>query len=385
MKRLIPLALIVPLAVAGCSSSSKTNAGTQSTTTLSSGSPTTMGSTATTAPAANMATANPTAPVTVTEAGSSLLYPYLEQITPGLTTAYSNVKLSSAAGGSGAGIADAINGTTDLGGSDAYLSPSEFSGNPGLLNIPIVVSSQDVDYNLSGITGLKLSGDVLAQIYEGKITSWNNPAITALNPGVTLPDEPIVPVRRSDSSGDTFLFTSYLSKTNPTWSSTVSYNTKVNWPSVSNEKDADGNSGMVQTCGATPGCIAYIGISSQAKALAAHLSPAELENASGAYISNSPSSVLAAVSAGTTSLPANLAQPLIYEPGADAYPIVNFEYIVVKTSQSSSSTAQAIRDFLAYAISPTGGSSPTNLAAEQFQALPSSAIGPVESAIASIQ
>lgn len=332
-----------------------------------------------------MNTANPTAPVTITEAGSSLLYPYLQTITPGLSTAYSNVKLSSAAGGSGAGISDAINGTTNLGGSDAYLSPSEFSSNSGLLNIPIVVSSQDVDYNLSGVSSLKLSGSVLAQIYQGKITTWNNQAIASLNPGVTLPSEAIVPVRRQDSSGDTFLFTSLLSKTDPTWSSTVSYNTKVNWPSVGAEKDATGNAGMVQVCGATPGCIAYIGISSQSKAEAAGLKAAQLQNASGAFVANTPSNVLAAVQAGSSNIPSNLAQPLIYEPGATAYPIVNFEYIVVKSSQSSSSTAQAIRDFLAYAISPTGGSSTTNLAADQFQALPSSVLGPVQTAIASIQ
>lgn len=373
MKRLAPLALIVPLALAGCSSSNKTAS-----------SPTTTPATA--APSTSATTASgPTTAQTITEAGSSLLYPYLQTIAPGLHTTYPNVTLSPAAGGSGAGITDAIHGTTDLGGSDAYLSPSEFSSNPGLMNIPIVVSSQAVDYNVKGTSNLKLSGDVLAKIYQGSITKWNDPAIAALNPGVTLPSEAIVPVRRSDSSGDTFLFTTFLSDSNSTWASSISYNTTVNWPSVGPEKTAQGNSGMVDSCSTTPGCVAYIGISSQAKAVKAGLQEAELQNKSGMFVTDTSSSVNAAVAAGSGSIPTNLAVSLVDEPGDGTYPIVNFEYIVVKSSQSNSDMAAAIRAFLSYATSTTGGSSAADLAADQFEALPSSVLSSVQSAISSIQ
>ena len=328
--------------------------------------------------------ANPASAVTLTEAGSSLLYPYLQELESPLTAAYSNVTLNPAAGGSGKGISDAIAGTTQMGGSDAYLSNAQRSANPGLLNIPIAVSSQAVDYNLPGVSSLKLSGDVIAKIYQGSITKWNDPAIAALNSGVTLPATAIVPVRRVDSSGDTFIFTSFLSATNSTWSNGPSMGTTVSWPTISSEETASGNPGMVQTCSTTPGCIAYIGISAQSKAVTAGLHEAQLQNKDGNFVVPSADTVTAAVTAGATNVPSNLAASLIYEPGANSYPIVNFEYIVVKSQQSSADTAQAIRDFLAFAISPTGGSTSTLLAKQQFQPLPANVTPQVETAIASI-
>jgi phosphate transport system substrate-binding protein len=381
LKRLIPLALIVPLAIAGCSSTSKPTTSGSSTTTPGS----TSSTTAATGGAASLNTANPATAVTLNESGSSLLYPYLQELVIPLHAAYSNVSLAPAAGGSGKGITDAIAGITQMGGSDAYISNAQLTANPGLLNIPIGVSSQAVDYNLPGITNLKLSGDVLAKIYEGTIKTWNDPAITALNPGVTLPAKAIVPVRRVDSSGDTFIFTSFLTATNQTWSNGPSMGTTVSWPTVPTEETASGNPGMVQTCSTTPGCIAYIGISAQSKAQTAGLGEAELQNKAGNYELPSSSTVLAAVTAGAGDVPSNLAASLIYEPGAESYPIVNFEYIVTKKRQSSADTAQAIRDFLAFAISPTGGSTAAFLGKEQFEALPANVAPQVDSAIASIQ
>ena len=376
LKRLIPLAFIIPVAVAGCSSSSNTGTGS-STTSASSPSSSSSGP-------ANMNTGNPTSAVTLTEAGSSLLYPYLQELEAPLTQQYSNLTFSPAAGGSGKGISDAIAGTTNMGGSDAYLSSSVRTANPGLLNIPIAVSSQAVDYNLPGVMNLKLSGDVIAKIYEGTIRKWNDPAIAALNSGVTLPAISIVPVRRVDSSGDTFIFTSFLSDTNSTWSNGPSLGTTVSWPTISSEETASGNPGMVQTCSTTPGCIAYVGISAQSKAVTAGLHEAQLQNKDGNFVEPSPATVTAAVSAGSTSVPSTLAAPLIYESGANSYPIVNFEYIVVKGQQSSTDIAQAIRDVLAFAISPTGGSTSTLLSKEQFQPLPGNLTSQVEAAIASI-
>ncbi len=252
-----------------------------------------------------------------------------------LKTQYSNINLAPAAGGSGKGISDVIAGTVQIGGSDAYLSSSQMTANPGLMNIPIVVSSQAVDYNLTGIKNLKLTGDVLAQMYQGKITTWNDPAIAALNPGVTLPSTAVVPVRRIDSSGDTFLFTSFLSATNSDWSNGPSFGTTVTWPSVSKEITAQGNPGMVQTCKSTPGCVAYIGISAQSSAVAAGLGESMLKNAAGAFVQPNATTVNAAVAAGTAkTIPPNLVISLIYQQGAESYPIANFEYIIVKASQS---------------------------------------------------
>jgi phosphate transport system substrate-binding protein len=385
LKRLIPLALVVPLAIAGCSSSSKTSSGATTTTTGSSA--TTMAGSSTTAATtgASMNTGNPASAVNLTEAGSSLLYPYLQLLVTPLHATYPNVTLAPASGGSGKGISDAIAGTTVMGGSDAYLSAANLAKDPGLLNIPIAISSQAVDYNLPGITNLKLSGDVLAKIYSGTIKTWNDPAIAAINPGVNLPAKNIVPVRRVDSSGDTFIFTSYLTATNSSWSNGPGMGTTVSWPTVASEETANGNPGMVQTCSATPGCIAYVGISAQSKAIAAGLGEAELQNKAGNYVLPTSTTVESAVAAGSGNIPSNLAASLIYEGGANSYPIVNFEYIVVKNKQASADIAQGVRDFLSFAISPSGGGSGTYLAKEKFQPLPTSVVSQVQTAIASIQ
>src|ERR1035437_8368161 len=248
--------------------------------------------------AAAVQTGNPSGPQTLSEDGSSLLYPYLQKLEPGITAAYPNITLSAAAGGSGKGQTDAISGAVDMGGSDAYLSAGQVSANPGIMNIPIAVSAQAVNYNLPGISNLKLSGSVIAQIYSGTITSWNDAAIAALNTGVTLPDTPIVPVRRVDSSGDTFIFTSFLSATSTTWSNGPAFGTTVNWPTVASELSANGNPAMVDTCHSTPGCIAYVGVSVESTALVDGLGEAQLENASGSFVQPSITTINAAVTAG---------------------------------------------------------------------------------------
>lgn len=333
---------------------------------------------------ATPSTSNPSTAQTLNESGSSLLFPFLQQLVTPLKTQFSNVTLAASAGGSGKGISDAIAGVTQMGGSDAYLSNSQLTTNPGLLNIPIAVSSQAVNYNLPGVKDLKLTGDVLAKVYQGSITKWNDQAIASLNPGVTLPATTIVPVRRVDSSGDTFLFTSFLSATNATWKNGPAFGTTVTWPAAPGELTASGNPGMVQTCKATPGCVAYIGISAEATAQTAGLGEALLQNQAGNYLQPNTSTVNAAVTAGASNVPDNLAASLIYEPGAQSYPIVNFEYIIVKNKQATADLATAIRDFLVFAIDPNGGSTPTFLAKDQFVALPSSVLPKVNAAIASI-
>src|SRR5580692_64907 len=332
------------------------------------------------------ATGNPTSAVTLSESGSSLLLPFLQELVSPLTAAYSNITLAPSGGGSGKGITDAIAGNSVLGGTDAYLSPAQLTANATLANIPIAVSAQGVWFNLPGIKSLKLSGPVLAKIYSGTITKWNDAAISALNSGDTLPATTIIPLVRQGSSGDTFLFTSFLSATNSTWSNGPGFGTSVPWPKVPGEGSASSNPGMVAAC--KTGCIAYIGVSASAAAQSAGLGEASLENKSGSFLTPTSATISAAVTAGASSIPSNLALSLIYQSGAQSYPIVNFEYLVVNKTQSSSDDALAIRTFLEWTIDPNGGSTAAFLSADNFvglqAAVPASVFSAIQSKIASI-
>jgi phosphate transport system substrate-binding protein len=309
---------------------------------------------------------------TLTETGSTLLYPLWNIWVPDYTQKYPNVSIQTAGTGSGTGITDATNGTADIGASDAYLSPSEVTASPSLLNIPLAISAQLVVYNVPGVTAhLKLSGKLLSQIYQGKITNWNDPAISAINSGVTLPNLPIVTLHRSDSSGDTFLFTTYLSKTDASgWGASIGYNTTVAWPNVTGALGEAGNSGMVTGCKATAGCIAYVGISYQTQALQANLGYAQLQNGKGAYVLPTAASINAEAAGFVKSTPANGTISLIDGKTATGYPIINYEYAIVNGKQSSSSTAKAVRSVLEWAIDPKDGSSPNYLSQVFFQPLP---------------
>jgi phosphate transport system substrate-binding protein len=261
----------------------------------------------------------------------------------------------------------------DIGASDAYLSASDRTTYPTMMNIAVAISAQQINYNLPNVTTpIKLDGTVLAQIYTGKITTWNASQIAALNPGVTLPNMKIVPLHRADSSGDTFLFTSYLTDQDPTdWPSTLQ-NTTVSWPAVSGALAETGNSGMVAGCKATPGCIAYIGISYLAKTQAAGLGQAELKNASGSYEAPSATTISAEASSFVNSTPANETISLINGPASGGYPIVNYEYLIVNQTQSDSTKAATLRAFIYWAI--TSGQGSTYLTAVNFQPLPKSVV-----------
>jgi phosphate transport system substrate-binding protein len=177
--------------------------------------------------------APPSSPVSLTETGSSLLYPLWNLWGPAYTRAWPSVTISTASTGSGTGIAQTLAGVANVGASDAYLSPAQLAANKSALNIPLAISSQFVAYNVKGVKNLKLSGKVISQIFQGKITTWNAPAIAKLNKGTTLPATPIVTIHRADGSGDTFLFTQFLSATDPGgWGSKIPFGTTVPWPAV---------------------------------------------------------------------------------------------------------------------------------------------------------
>lgn len=373
---LAALAGVLGLTLAACGSSSS-NASSTATTAASSAA-------ANSASASSQSSGTPTfasletppsSSVSISEAGSTLLEPLFNLWSPAYEKQNSNIKLTPSGGGSGSGIAGAAKGTINIGASDAYLSPSERSKTPGLLNIPLAISAQMVNYNIPGVTGhLKLNGKVLAKIYEGKITNWNNSAITALNPGVSLPNLKIVPLHRSDASGDTFLFTQYLSKSDPTgWGSSngPQFGTSVAFPSVPGALGENGNGGMVSGCKATVGCVAYIGVSYKAETTKAGLGESELGNAAGNYLLPTAKTIVAEAAGLVSKTPANEALSLIFGPAAQGYPIINYEYAIVNSNQSSSTTAKAIRSILSWAIDPQHGNAPSFLNQVNFQPLPS--------------
>ena len=313
----------------------------------------------------------PPSSATISETGSTLLYPLFNLWVAGYNQTYPGVTINTAGTGSGTGITDATNGTVEIGASDAYLSTSDLKAAPTLENIPLAVSAQLIGYNVPGVTAhLKLSGKVLAEIYEGKITNWNSSAIVKLNPGVSLPAMPIVTLHRSDGSGDTFLFTSYLTKTTSKWATSVGYDTTVTWPPAPGALAEEGNGGMVAGCKATPGCIAYIGISYQSEMLGDGLNYAQLQNEKGKYVLPNKSSIGSAAAQFANNTPANGTVSMIYGTAPNGYPIINYEYAIVDKKQSSNTTAKAVRSVLEWAINPSDGNSATYLAQVDFQQLP---------------
>lgn len=335
--------------------------------------------------AAAVKVGNPSTPVTLQEAGSSTMYPYLRVLGSPLSQKYPNITLSTAAGGSGTGQAEAIAGTIDVGASDVYLSPAQFQSTPGILNVPISVSSLVVEFNLKGISTLKLTGSVVANIYLGKITHWNDPAIASLNPGVRLPDETIVPIRRVDSAGDTFDLTEFLSATSGAWANGPANGLTVTWPPVAGELAESGDPGMISGMSSTPGSIGYLGISYAPQGLQTGLGQAALRNRAGNFVQSDPTTVHSAVVHGVPTLPADLVGSLVDEPGSGSYPIVTYDYLIVQSRQSTAGKALALRTFLTWAISPTGGATEANLYGVGFEPLPGTALPRVNAAINRIQ
>jgi phosphate transport system substrate-binding protein len=330
-----------------------------------------------------------TTPKTVLETGSTLLYPLMGAWTQAYQKEFQNASTKSpyatidtGATGSGTGIADAASGTVDIGASDAYLSSSVKTTTPTLVNIALAISAQQVNYNVPGVKNLKLDGTVLAGMYNGKITNWNDPAIKALNPGANLPSLKIVPLHREDSSGDTFLFTSFLNATAASdWPSSL-VNTTITWPKGSTTAET-GNGGMVSGCAATKGCVAYIGISYLQKTQAAGLGTAMLKNSAGNFVAPTSATIAAAASAQTGKTPPSETQSMINGPGANSYPIINYEYAIVNTKQSDGIKAEDIRAFLHWTVH-AGQDGTTYLDPVDFQPLPASVVKLSDAQIAKI-
>jgi phosphate transport system substrate-binding protein len=300
----------------------------------------------------------------ISQAGSSLLYPLFELWAANFTQMYKNVQLNTAAGGSGAGLSGVEANTINIGASDPFMTSAQSSAYPGILNIPVAVSSQAVNYNLPMIpqsTHLNFTGNVLAGIYNGTITYWDNAAIKNIQSAsvaALLPHQLIIPLHRSDSSGDTNLFTTYLSDTSADWLKNYGSGNTVAWASVPTAQADSGNSGMLTGADQTEYSIAYIGVSYQAQATTDNLGSGALQNTAGVFLPLTTTTVSAAVNAQYASTPPNEKVSLIYGPGANSYPIVNFEYVLVQQAQPNTTLQQDIQAILWYATLPQYGQSP---------------------------
>jgi phosphate transport system substrate-binding protein len=310
--------------------------------------------------------------VQLLETGSTLLLPLFNQWAADYQKAHPDVQIATQGTGSGAGISQAVSGAVQIGASDAYMSDAQMKASPGILNIPLAVSSQMINYNVPGLNDqhLKFSGPVLAAIYAGEVKYWDDPMIVQLNSSVKLPHNQIVPVHRTDGSGDTFIFTQYLSFSTPEWSKSAGFGLAVNWPAVQGAAGATGNPGMVNASKSTPYSIAYVGISFKSATDAAGLGEAMLQNKDGKFVLPDATTVGAAVAEVAPETPPDERISLIYAPGGQSYPIINYEYAIVKTQQRSATTAKAVMDFLGWSIDPKGGNSPQYMQAVGFVALP---------------
>jgi phosphate transport system substrate-binding protein len=337
--------------------------------------------------AGDVAAAQSASGTTLSETGSTLLYPLASTWAKAYHQQHPGVTVMTAGTGSGTGIKDASDGTADIGASDAYLSSGDLVKNSALLNIPLAISAQTVIYHVPGLPAgshLQLDGTVLAGIYSGTITRWDDPAIKALNKTLPLPALAIVPVHRSDSSGDTFLFTSYLATQNPAWDASIGYGTTADWPPVAAAAAEKGSLNVLQKCAATAGCVAYNGISYLAKAQANGLGEAALENSAGKFTLPTPTAIVDSVDSFVSLTPPNETISMIDGPSADGngYPIVNYEYAVVSRRQRDAVRASMIRAFLTWVL--TTGNGPAYLRTVGFQPLSATLVTLGEAQIAEI-
>jgi phosphate transport system permease protein/phosphate transport system substrate-binding protein len=324
--------------------------------------------------------------VTINGAGATFPFPLIDTWRVEYQSVNPNVNINYQSIGSGGGIRQFTERTVDFGASDAPLSENDTQALPGpAVHIPETIGSVVAAYNINGVPekGLKLTGPVLADIFLGEITTWNDPRIQELNPELTLPSENIVVVHRSDGSGTTFVWTSYLSNVSPGWSDTVGAGTSVEWPAG---LGAPGNEGVANTIISTPNSIGYVEL---AYALTTDTDYAYIQNMEGNFVEPSLDSTRAAVEAavlsgsggtstnattynnstGTTdatgtqnmtsiNLPAGNESwrdvSLLNAPGANSYPVASFSYLLLyqdlSTNIDSMERARALVDFIQWAI-----------------------------------
>ncbi|MGQ9782235.1 MAG: phosphate ABC transporter substrate-binding protein PstS [Nitrososphaeria archaeon] len=292
--------------------------------------------------------------ISLNGAGASFPYPLLSTMIVQYNKLYPNIQINYQSIGSGGGIRQHTNKTIDFGASDAPLTEAQRNAAPNTLHIPITIGCVVITYNIPEVpTGLKMTGKVVADIFLGNIKKWNDQVIKSLNPSLQLPDKDILVVHRSDGSGTTFVFTSYLSIVSSEWNATVGRGTAVQWPTGLGSAGNEGVAGLVR---GTPYTIGYIEL---AYAIQNKMAVVLLQNKDGNFVEPTLESTNAAATAVASGLPkgdeswSNV--NLLNAPGTSSYPIVSFSYILVYKELSVLPTmnkdkAQALVDFIWWAV-----------------------------------
>jgi phosphate transport system substrate-binding protein len=277
-------------------------------------------------------------------AGATFPYPIYSKwfdeyakVEPGIRFNYQSI-------GSGGGIRQITERTVDFGATDGPMTDEQLKKAPGeLLHVPTVLGAVVATYNLPGNPKLKFTSDVLADVFLGKITKWNDDRIRAVNAGASLPNQPIVVVHRSDGSGTTYVWVDYLSKVSPEWDKQVGRGTSVKWPVGLGGKGNEGVAGQVKN---TPGALGYVEL---AYATTNKLPVAEIRNQAGKFVEPTIESTTAAAASAAKTMPADFRVSLTNPPGEKAYPIASFTWLLVYRDQSDAGKGRAMVKFLWWA------------------------------------
>ena len=280
----------------------------------------------------------------LTGAGATFPAPLYSQMFSQYPNAKCGVNVNYQPVGSGAGINDLLQHIVDFGASDAPMTDAQLAQSTGgpIIHVPMTLGAEAMSYNLSAIpssTHLKFTGPLIADIYLGKVKSWNDPEITKLNPGVNLPNQTITVVHRSDGSGTTSIFTHYLSAVSPAWMSQVGAATTVIWPVGVGGK---GNAGVAAAVKSTAGAIGYVEL---AYVIANNLTYGVVQNAAGNYVAPSLEGAKADA-ANVTTIPPDLRFYIVNAAGAASYPISGFSWIIVYKNQTNADKGRAVANLL---------------------------------------
>jgi phosphate transport system substrate-binding protein len=304
--------------------------------------------------------------VDLTGAGATFPYPMYSKWFADYATK-TGVKINYQSIGSGGGIRQLSEGTVDFGATDSPMKDDEMAKakNGPIMHVPTVLGAVAVIYNLPGLTGpLNLTGEVLGDVFLGKIRKWNDPRIAALNAGVKLPAQDLLVVHRSDGSGTTFIFTDYLTAVSAAWKAGPGKGKEVQWPTGLGGKGNEGVAGQVKQ---TPGAIGYAEL---AYAKQNALSFARIRNVAGEFVAPSPEAATAAAAGAIATMTGDTDYriSIVNSPGKGAYPISSFTWIILYTNQSDEAKGKKLVDFLKWAL--TEGES--QAAALDYAPLPSS-------------
>src|SRR4029077_1026528 len=289
---------------------------------------------------------------------------------------HSDVQVNYQPIGSGGGIRQVTAGTVDFGASDMPMTDKQLQeSKTKILNLPTVLGADVPAYNIPGVTGeVKFTPEVLAGIFLGKISKWNDKAITSANPGVNFPDKDIIVVHRSDGSGTTFIWTDYLSKVSPEWKSSVGADTSVKWPIGLGNKGNEGVSGLIRQMSGSIGYVELI------YAVQNKITYGSVRNSSGNFVLGSLESVTAAA-ASAPKMPPDFRVSITNAPGKDAYPIASFTWLLIPQQSKDPAKGTALADFLNWMV--TDGQKMT--AALAYAPLPESVVQKEKEAIKQVR